>query len=67
MANNRMYLKHTPSGLELMLGKRMRRGYYYAPEKAKLEEFFDTCEQLSDELDSFVLEYEDEPETEQDA
>lgn len=41
MANNRMYLIHRPSGLGVMLGKRMAWGWYQSPEAKHLREFYD--------------------------
>ena len=67
MANNRMYLKFTPTGEQFYLGKRMASGWYSAPTKS-LDDFYDKCERYVmdgnyGELDSFVLEFEDPPET----
>lgn len=44
MANNRMYLVHRPSGKSIMLGKRMGAGWYQAPTRERMEEFFDGAE-----------------------
>jgi hypothetical protein len=45
MANNRMFLVHIPSKLGIYIGKRMGFGWYDAPEKPKLEAFYDYLEQ----------------------
>jgi len=41
MANNRMWLVHRPTGIAVMLGKRMGSYWYNAPEKDQLERFFE--------------------------
>ena len=61
MANNRMFLVHRPTGLSIMLGKRMGWGWYACPKGEKIQSFF---EHLSDELseprqDDFILALED--------
>jgi len=41
MANDRMYLVHKPTGKCLYMGKHMWDGWYNAPDKEQIEEFYD--------------------------
>ena len=44
MANNRMFLVHRPSGLGVMLGKRMAYGWYQPPTQDRMLAFFEHLE-----------------------
>jgi hypothetical protein len=50
MANERIYLLHRASGLNIMLGKRMLGGYYAPPSREDLQEFYEACEEWDDRL-----------------
>ncbi len=61
MANNRMFLIHKPTGIGVMLGKRMGWGWYSAPDAERLNAFYTY---LSNDLpeekqDDFILAMED--------
>lgn len=65
MANNRLYLYHRPTGAYVHLGKRMSEGWYGAPDKERIDEFFQKCwEDLpsSASQDDFILLAEDKRE-----
>lgn len=61
MANNRMFLIHKPSGLGVMLGKRMGWGWYNAPQQEKLNAFYEYLSDVRAEerQDDFVIAMED--------
>jgi hypothetical protein len=69
MANNRMYLRHPPSGLTISLGKRMGSGYYQPPSSEGLQAFYDAVERWIEDhgadwrMDDFVVDYEIEANT----
>lgn len=48
MANNRMYLVHKPSGLNVCLGKRQGWGWYGAPARQDLDALYEAIEQRAE-------------------
>jgi hypothetical protein len=64
MANNRMYLFHPPTGMKIMLGKRMVSAPYYKPPSAEdLQAFYDSVFDAGGMPghDEFVIAYESGP------
>lgn len=60
MANNRMYLLHSPSGYYVMLGKRMGWGWYKAPSQDDIQNLFDKVytQEAEGDQDEFVVAFE---------
>jgi hypothetical protein len=63
MANNRIYLKHTPTGKEVKIAKRGGDGMYCTTQgiQEKLEDFFAECEAANEAWDAYEIEFEVEP------
>jgi len=60
VANNRMWLIHKPSGIGVMIGKRLAIGWHHAPKKDKLQSFYSyICDYYPESQDDFVLAMED--------
>lgn len=61
MANNRMYLLHSPSRNAVYLGKRMGWGWYSVPEniKDRIELLFKMVEDQGESQDDFCIAMED--------
>ena len=61
MANNRMFLIHRPTGIGVLLGKRMSRGWYFAPDSNRLNEFYEhlSSDLVEEKQDDFILAMED--------
>ena len=65
MANDRLFLRHKPSGISIMLGKHLNCGWYQGKEKGTIQNYFDYLfknyefrEDLSKEPYEFELAYE---------
>ncbi len=63
MANNRMWLVHRPTGLAVLLGKRMLRGWYRPPSREHLSEFYEFLDEYENAQDDFVIALEDPTES----
>jgi hypothetical protein len=63
MANNRMYLKHTPTGKDVKIAKRYGGGMYCVPQDIleTLEAFFAECEATNEPWDGYELDFEVKP------
>lgn len=59
MANNRMYLRHVPTGAAVYLGKRMGGGWYNEPEQSALSQLFEYAADNGIGQDEFALEFGD--------
>lgn len=58
MANNRMFLKHGPSGKKVFIAKRNAYGWYIPTDDIgdQLQQFFEELERTEKYQDNFVLE-----------
>jgi hypothetical protein len=63
MADNRIYLKHTPTGKEVTFASRGGSGMYHASHNLaeKLEAFFGECEAYNEPWDAYEIEFEVPP------
>ena len=63
MANERMYLLHTPSGYHVCIGKRMGWGWYGAPSSELVQELFDMVDsqEAAGDQDAFEIALESDP------
>ena len=55
MANNRMWLVNTNTGLGVLLGKRLSASWYSPPRQEFLQEFYDLHQSADDDDDAFIL------------
>lgn len=59
MANNRMFLVHRPTGIGIMLGKHMGRGWYSEPKEGELRVFYEYLEHNHEQPNNLFLGMED--------
>ena len=62
MANNRLFIMHMPSKVCVYLGKRMASGWYDAPDRDKIQAFYDWIDaEWPDTQDQLTLAFESHP------